>query len=173
MIKYKWTPGSRSNIDPEVAGKELERIRGSGIITAKAVVSAATKATSPLHKHFEWDDGVAADEYRLEQARYLLRSIRVIVEQPDNQKDKLVRVYINPLNEGTYHIIADVLDDDTLRDRALLKVMRELKAMSAKNQEYEDLFGVLVEAEQKVEKLVVTKPPYGMTVENLRHPMDN
>ncbi len=160
MEQYVWTPGARIKLAPEDVGKELKKIHAkSGVITAEAIVSAATRTTSPLHEHFQWDNDIAANKYRLEQARHLIRCIRVTMEQSDDLPAKLVRVYINPLNEGTYHTIVDVMSNDDLRNSALKKVLWEIKAMAAKNQEYEDLFGVLVEAEGKVQELVVTKPP--------------
>lgn len=45
------------------------------------VVADARDESSPLHSHFEWDDGIAADEYRREQARVLIRSVRLEVTE--------------------------------------------------------------------------------------------
>lgn len=50
-----------------------------GRLTPGDVVEAARPAESPLHDQFEWDDTAAAERYRLEQARALIRSVRVLV----------------------------------------------------------------------------------------------
>lgn len=50
-----------------------------GRLTASAVVDAARDEESPLHARFEWNDGVAAERWRLEQARELIRGVRVNV----------------------------------------------------------------------------------------------
>lgn len=51
----------------------------NGRLTPEAVVRAAKDPTSPLHKRFEWDDSEAAHQYRLEQARRLIRSVMVTI----------------------------------------------------------------------------------------------
>lgn len=45
--------------------------------TPQALVDEARDPKSPLHKYFEWDDARAAEQYRLTQARYYMRSINV------------------------------------------------------------------------------------------------
>lgn len=53
--------------------------KNEGSLTPEDVVNDAKYDNSPLHKFFEWDDGEAAAKYRLEQARQLIRSVRVNV----------------------------------------------------------------------------------------------
>lgn len=64
-------------MDTERKKKILERLQSlegdDGRITPEAVVEDARDPESPLHDEFEWDDSVAAEKYRLEQARRLLR----------------------------------------------------------------------------------------------------
>jgi hypothetical protein len=51
-----------------------------GHVTAIAVLMAARDPDSPLHEFFEWDDIVAAEKERLEQAKRIVKSIRVAVQ---------------------------------------------------------------------------------------------
>jgi hypothetical protein len=51
-----------------------------GRITPEMVVEAARDQNSPLHSAFIWDDAAAAEQYRLAQARVLLRRVRVEIE---------------------------------------------------------------------------------------------
>jgi hypothetical protein len=55
-----------------------ETANDDGIVTADAVVDAARNKNSPLHDEFEWDDSVAGHQYRLDQARSLIREVRYI-----------------------------------------------------------------------------------------------
>lgn len=55
--------------------------RDGGLLRPKAVVDAARDDKSPLHGCFEWDDGVAAEKYRIEQAQQLIRSFRIVHER--------------------------------------------------------------------------------------------
>lgn len=53
--------------------------KNSGKLTPDALVSAATDPDHPWHDRFEWDDSKAAHEHRLEQARTLIRSVKVVI----------------------------------------------------------------------------------------------
>jgi hypothetical protein len=55
----------------------------AGTITPDAVVHAAEVPTNPLHGYFEWDDSKAGHAYRVDQARNLIRSVKVQVTVED------------------------------------------------------------------------------------------
>lgn len=57
--------------------KALEDRRGR--LTAEQVVEAARPDGSALHGCFEWDDSKAAESYRIEQARELIRRVKIEV----------------------------------------------------------------------------------------------
>jgi hypothetical protein len=58
--------------------QELAKLEDrSGRITPEQVVEVARDPSSPLHPLFVWDDGEAAEKYRLDQARGVIRSCRV------------------------------------------------------------------------------------------------
>lgn len=66
-----------SKSDARIIGPVLQALSEQGGVTARDVIDAARSSNSPLHPYFEWNDKAAADEYRLYQARSMLRSIRV------------------------------------------------------------------------------------------------
>lgn len=80
---YQFRPGTRSaGVKAQVVGEELERIRArDGKLETATVVDEARPEGAPLHPVFEWNDSVAADEYRLWQARALVRSVEVAPEK--------------------------------------------------------------------------------------------
>lgn len=53
--------------------------RNGGVLLAEHVLRDAQDARHPLHDRFEWRDDVAAHRHRLDQARGLIRSVRVEV----------------------------------------------------------------------------------------------
>jgi hypothetical protein len=59
------------------ACKALENAHGR--ITAKILVDAARSKTHPLHNDFDWNDKTAAHEHRLDVARGILASVRLII----------------------------------------------------------------------------------------------
>lgn len=70
-IKTPETPTS------EVVAEALNAIYvAHGELTAELVVSEASAPNHPLHHLFTWDDGEAARQWRLEQGRRVIRSVR-------------------------------------------------------------------------------------------------
>lgn len=60
-----------------------------GQLTPKLVVKAAAPTKHPLHNHFEWNDEIAGEQYRLIQAQELIRSCRVAYTKPDGTKEQI------------------------------------------------------------------------------------
>ena len=94
---YQWKEGTRLSANAEKVGSEIEQIKGAK--TPDAVVKKARSERTELHKCFEWDDSAAAVQYRLEQARYVLRTISIVreVDIPgfDTPRQVIVRAYEN------------------------------------------------------------------------------
>lgn len=67
----------------EVASVLRALERENGRLIPADVVDAARDPASPLHAHFEWDDSAAAEKYRLDQARTLIRSVKIEVTVRD------------------------------------------------------------------------------------------
>lgn len=67
--------------DKEVVAKRLAEIASAhnGSLTPDLVIADAESSDSPLHELFEWNDGVAGHKYRLEQARQVITSVRVVI----------------------------------------------------------------------------------------------
>lgn len=127
---YQWRPEARVKIDAQAAGEELERIRvcGNGRLVAAQVVDASRPDDAPLHDHFEWDDQQAAEQFRIDQARYLIRSITVSVETPEQVSQ--VRAFVSVIRDEdrSYTSIAHALSDEDLRTQVLQKAWAELEA---------------------------------------------
>jgi hypothetical protein len=110
--------------------REIERIETrEGIITAESVLTAATPASSPLHEFFEWNNTVAAKNYRLWQARNLIRSVSVVYEQDGNQRYNRGFVNLNVTTGETtqrgYIGMARAMNDAELREQLLAKARQE------------------------------------------------
>lgn len=133
-MKIVWKSGSQFKVDVEIAHREVERIRAKhgGEATPEAVVEAAKSKRNPLHEEFEWDDAVAANEHRLEQARWMLRSIQIVRE--DVRTDRPQRLYevVRTRVEGerkarnVYRTVDDIMADPQTRAELLSRALREL-----------------------------------------------
>ena len=65
----------RLNIDD--LSSELEKLDGQGGITPEAVVGVASDPNNVLHAHFEWDDAKAGHAHRVQQARLLIKRVKI------------------------------------------------------------------------------------------------
>ena len=116
------------------AKQELEALRFADpehLLKAEDVVSTARQPGSALHPHFEWDDGVASHQYRLQQARVLIRTVYVLNAQDLQQVPKTVYVSLHTDQKrpgGGYRAVDEVLADDVLREEWRQTALWELQA---------------------------------------------
>lgn len=113
------------------------------------VVDAARQETSPLHRYFTWDDASAAVAHRLEQARALIRRVKIVYKDEPEQPPRRVRAFINvdPGGESvsrSYLPLDAVAADDVLRERALAEAKRDLDMLAAKYRHLGDAFTELL-----------------------------
>jgi hypothetical protein len=124
---------------------ELERIAAvnGGILKAEQVVESGRDPDSPLHDYFEWSDTKAAQEYRLCQARLLIRC--VVVMEPITEKSIRAFVSLSPDREnagGGYRQITVVLKSKARRDQMLADALGELLRLEEKYKSLTELAGV-------------------------------
>jgi len=95
MNKYQYKEKAGFNVDPQIAGEELERIRErDGMVKTKTVVMEARPKKSPLHPAFEWNNSVAAEKFRENQARQLVRAIVVIRDDAEDPEPAYAHVTV-------------------------------------------------------------------------------
>ena len=144
---YQWRDSYRKfyPIDPEQAGQALAEIESQdGQLTAQSVVDAARPKRAPLHDAFEWDNTVAADEWRREQARSIIKSIQIVVVEEEGEEQPEVRpIYFNvQMDTGTagYYKSREVLSQSIEEWESALQLAKQQLAGSLKSlQAIEDL----------------------------------
>jgi len=122
--------------ESDLIQKELEAIRKAnhGMISPEKVVEFASNPDTALHGKFTWDNGKAAHEYRLWQARTL---IRVQVAYLPQSPGVPVRAFVSLSTErnsktGGYRPIQFVLKTKPLREQMLIDALAELEAIRRK-----------------------------------------
>lgn len=107
---------------------ELRRIAkaNGGLVHPEAVVDSARPKSSPLHSRFEWDDGEAGHQYRLWQARQLIRVVVDLLPGTDTQTEVFVSLK-SDRRHGGYRVVAEVLSDRQLREQMLRDALDELE----------------------------------------------
>lgn len=131
---YKWKDGSRFRLPAQVVGEELERIGAAndGQVAPAEVVEAARPEEAPLHVCFEWDDEVAAELYREDQARAIIRSVVFVERIGEDDPPRVVQAYVHVDTCGgdaCYLPTAIVMSDAELRDQVLADALALLRGV--------------------------------------------
>lgn len=87
---YKYRGGYNSKVSAEIAGPVCQKLHDAQILTPENLVNEARAETSPIHSAFEWNDSVAAEKYRCEQARLMIANI--IWVESDIQTERHVKL---------------------------------------------------------------------------------
>jgi len=150
---YKWKTGSHHSpdIDAQVAGEELERIRvrHNGRLENADVVDAAKDERSPLHPAFEWDDETAAHAYRLDQAGNLIRAVDVVIEKPSGEA-RPIRAFVSVKRDEdrSYTSVQHALSDVDLRAQVVAQAWAELEAWRKRHAELVEFAAVFATMDQ-------------------------
>lgn len=135
-------------VPAQVAGEHLENLKqqNGGIITPQIVLDDSRDEQAVLHSCFTWDDSVAAENYRLYQARKIISSLTVTVEKinaPEEPKMVTALVNISPLRtKGKYVSVEVAMNDVAYREQVLQNALSELRAFQNKYSTYKELAGV-------------------------------
>ena len=99
----------------------LEQMELQGRLTPDEVVHIASDPESPLHEAFDWDDASAAHQYRLDQARSLIRSVKFEVQVTEHTM--VCPVYIHdPKADGQGYIsVQRIKTHDDIKREALAR----------------------------------------------------
>ncbi len=115
---YGFGTGYLSKVDPQEVGEALEQLQGrEGILTPARVVESARPKRSPLHDAFEWDDSVAAQAHREDQARHLIKAVRVQYSSEPEPRYAFVNVVTT--NQRGYLDTHVAMGDPILREQVL------------------------------------------------------
>lgn len=119
-------------------------------VSREMVLDDARAPESPLHDYFEWDDSVAAEQWRLTQANQLCRSIHVVYENSDGEEDTLpilVNVRLSYGDEGqdpwpeaperrgarqAYSTISAAVSDEAKHAFLLWRLLSDLRSLQRK-----------------------------------------
>ena len=123
--------------------EELKKIQGrSKVLKPSAVVEAAKAKDHPLHEKFEWDNSKAGEQWRLHQARQLIRS--VVIETHDSSP-QIVRAFVSLQRdriESGYRDINKVMEDKDLKLELIQEAKRDFERMKIKYKILTELSGV-------------------------------
>ncbi len=157
METYSWKAGVQFPVKAQVAAdtiKQLQSSLGKQTVTAKELLDASRDENSPLHSCFEWDDSVAAEKFRTEQARKIIISIEVT----KSDAPITTRLFVNvvetaPKKQGEFATIWTAMETNDWRQQVLKDALRELRNFQRKYSAYKELAGVCSAIDDFADKL--------------------
>jgi hypothetical protein len=156
--EYAWRKGARqrkgAHLPAQTVGERLERLRadGGGELTPETVVADAWDPASPLHPLFEWNETEAAHQYRLSQARGIIRAVVVRYRATPEGGPRSIVAFVN-IKEGDrryYTATAVAMSDPERRGIVLRQAWEDFQALRrryANLAEFATLFAAIDEIE--------------------------
>lgn len=162
MIKYQFreplTIKNSDKADAQKIGESLTAIAATtdGELMPKSVVEAARNPKSPLHKHFEWDNEVAAEAHRLDQARRLIRCIRV---EDEEASEGHAPAFVSITDKGrvSYRTTSEVRNSEHLQMLVLAAAERDLEAFEKRYRDLQDVCKPVRQARELVRAKLTKK----------------
>lgn len=155
VAKYEFSEGARFQAgaktdDADAIGKHLDELREQykGELTPKDVVDDARSHNSPLHSFFEWSDTKAAEQFRLQQARGLIRAVVAVVVSAGVPAQR-VQAFVHVPESGAphYRSVDHAMSQERTREMVLRQAFKEFQAWR-KRWEHLDELGDLFKAGQ-------------------------
>ena len=124
-----------------------------GQVSPADIVDFARNPKTALHRAFNWDDTTAAEAWRIEQAKKILRVSVVMIARPDNGNMVRVRAFISPCGDGErgYQYTPKMIETVSGRAAILQAAFAEFEAFRAKYEWLEELMP-LFEAGKKIKQ---------------------
>lgn len=145
--KYEWVTGCRwGGHDPNEVAKCLEKIKSNndGSLYPQAVVDTASDPSHPMHDMFLWDNDLAGNEFRLDQARSILRSVRIIHITKGKEVSRIAYVHVTRQVEkdrpvSYYEDTETAFKSKEYRDQVLEEALRLLRGLRMRYAELKEL----------------------------------
>ena len=142
VIRWKPGLGKIYDADAEKVAQEIADIGGSA--TPEQIVEKGKGEDTELHKCFEWDDTEAARQYRIVQARDIVRCLYIVRVEPDESQEEqaptevplvkapFFRAFSHLNSQLGYSQTIHIVKDEDRYKELLEQAKRELKAFSQK-----------------------------------------
>lgn len=129
------------------AQKVYEEIGDRKVTPEEVLEQARNDENSELHKCFEWDDSVAAEKYRLTQARQV---IQFLVIKPEKKDEPQVRVFQITTETNNYQPTRLFIQQPDEYKALLQRAKNELSAFKTRYKTLSELENVFAEIDKVV-----------------------
>lgn len=129
------------------AQKVYEEIGDRKVTPEEVLEQARNDEDSELHKCFEWNDSVAAEKYRLTQARQI---IQLLVIKPEKKEEPQVRVFQITTETNNYQPTRLFLEQPDEYKALLQRAKNELSALKTRYKTLSELEAVFTEIDKVI-----------------------
>lgn len=144
MVVYQYKPGFRGKVSAQIAGEECAKLSAKNSLTARNLVDVSRPESAPLHCEFEWDDSKAAEKYREEQARNIIRHIVIELDDGQGTPSAPVRAFFNIIaSEPEYESVQVIISNNEKYDALFRTALMELRQFSKKYARIKELAPVM------------------------------
>lgn len=138
---YGWKVDGIVKVDAAIVGAICAELDNSEAgLTPATLLEQARNEQHPLHGCFEWDDTIAAEKYRLTQARSIIVNLTVEDDNSENPNETKIRAFVN-VDRGTtaYRDVIATINRDDEREKLLRRAKQELEWFTIKYRRLSEL----------------------------------
>lgn len=129
---------------PPRAIRAVRSLERRGDIDPSDVIEAARPERSPLHRYFEWNPEVNHRARLMEQARDLIRRVRI--EVTVRRRIIAVPAYVAlPGRRNVYRSIVRIASDDEMKRRTMVAEMKRVSDAANRAEQLAQYFGLATE----------------------------
>lgn len=136
---YEWKPKSMIKANANVAGMMCEKLEKTVGLTPETLLEANRDKNAPLHNEFEWDDSIAAEKYRVNQAGHIIRSLCITLGEEENKNAEPIRAFFKLETAESYESTAIIVKSISKYDELLAQSRKELEAYLKKYSQIAEL----------------------------------
>ena len=147
MQMVEWKIKGLYKADAEKVFNEITSIGEE--VTPQEVVDYARDKDTELHKCFEWKDRVAAEKYRLHQARAVMQNIITVVAykgDDDTDKSVTVRAIVSTNKyETKYETVTRAIENPESFARIQTSMLKDIQIFKQRYEKYASLKSEYIE----------------------------
>lgn len=156
-FSYEYKVNGLVKVPAQAVGELFERLQNTEEgLTPSSVLNASRSEDSLLHSSFEWDDAIAGEKYRLNQARHIIQNI-VVVERTTDQEERTKvadRAYVVTSGYKSAYVALDcALSNAEWRNHLLNQARTDMEIFEAKYRRLSELADVIKVMDNKIKSL--------------------
>ena len=139
-MKVIWKDGyNPKGVSAQTAYDVIHSLYEEGKKEASDLVDASRPDNAPLHSLFEWNDSIAAEKYREDQARCIIRHVYTVPEEEDTENVPVRAFFQVDSHSSDYEPTYVIMSDAEKREQLLKIAKRELESFRAKYKSLQEL----------------------------------